>query len=130
MVLSPLNQAILAVKRRAEGQDVETLIATFEDAGPLFAQLSSTDHQVLYGRRGTGKTHALKYLAARRQDAGDLAVYVDLRTLGSTDGLYAPAEVPAQDRGLRIFIDLLLAIQAALLDQVIDAKRKKGWKHL
>lgn len=128
MPLSPLNEAILAVKRRAEGQDVDTLIATFEDAGPLFAQLSSTDHQVLYGRRGTGKTHALKYLAARRQDAGDLAVYVDLRTLGSTDGLYANTDVPVQDRALRIFIDLLLAVQASLLDQILDAKRKKQWK--
>ena len=41
------------------------LVETFVDAGTLFASLASPDHQILSGRRGTGKTHALSYLEAQ-----------------------------------------------------------------
>ena len=57
------------------------------DVGPLFTMLSSEDHQIVYGRRGTGKTHALSYLADEVRRRGDLAVYVDMRTIGSTGGV-------------------------------------------
>lgn len=42
----------------------------------------------LSGRRGTGKTHALSYLEAQIRERGDVAVYVDMRTIGSTGGIY------------------------------------------
>jgi hypothetical protein len=36
-------------------------------------------HQILYGRRGTGKTHALLHLSDLLVGAGDIPIYVDLR---------------------------------------------------
>lgn len=73
-MLSPLNTAFLKISRRAETYDRAQLVATFVDIGALFTLLSNRDHQVLYGRRGTGKTHALYYLADSVEAKGDLSV--------------------------------------------------------
>ena len=82
MDTTPVNYAFMRLVRRADGAEPAMLAQTFVDAGPLFTLLRSHDHQVLYGRRGTGKTHALVYLA---QEVGrtDISIYVDLRTVGS-----------------------------------------------
>ncbi|WP_420873717.1 ORC-CDC6 family AAA ATPase [Mycobacterium montefiorense] len=48
--------------RRSEGADDETLSKTFVSTPPLEAMLCSPQHQSVYGRRGTGKTHVLSYL--------------------------------------------------------------------
>src|SRR5260221_2213010 len=95
---SPINTALLKLSRRAESTARATLIETFVDVGPLFTLLSSNDHQVLFGRRGTGKTHALTYLAGRREGAGDAVVIVDLRNVGSNAGLYGDASRPMEER--------------------------------
>ncbi len=90
------NAAFLRLSRRAERVDRPKLIETFVEVGPLLPLLSSSDHQVIFGRRGTGKTHALLYLASRSADQGDVPVYVDMRTIGSTGGLYADQRVEKQ----------------------------------
>ncbi|WP_457852189.1 ORC-CDC6 family AAA ATPase [Mycobacterium montefiorense] len=48
--------------RRFEDADDETLSKTFVNIPPLEAMLRSRQHQSVYGRRGTGKTHVLRYL--------------------------------------------------------------------
>jgi len=53
--------AINALERRAERQDNDlTLFNTYVDCGVL-AELSDTESQVIYGRRGVGKTHLLHF---------------------------------------------------------------------
>ncbi len=115
-----LNKAFLRLSRRAEANDRSTLVATFVDMGPLFTLLGSIDHQVLYGRRGTGKTHALLYLAETLRAAGDLPIYLDMRTIGSTGGLYADSSVPVAERATRLLMDVLGGMHAALLEAVVD----------
>jgi hypothetical protein len=61
--------AFIQFDRRAEKLSQDILARTFVDAEPLFIQLSSRNHQVLYGRRGTGKTHALKFQRMSAQRA-------------------------------------------------------------
>ena len=56
-----LNQTLMRIPRRAESTDRYTLATTYVAAGSFAAMLNSADHQILYGRRGTGKTHALLY---------------------------------------------------------------------
>jgi Cdc6-like AAA superfamily ATPase len=73
-----INMAFLGVQRRAESVDRQTLVQTFVDIGALFAVLSSHDHQIIYGRRGTGKTHALLYVAEMAKQAKGIPVYVVL----------------------------------------------------
>jgi Cdc6-like AAA superfamily ATPase len=70
-----INNALMRLSKRAETQDKKRLVDTFVDNGPLFTLLSREDHQVIYGRRGTGKTHALSYLA-ESEDGKD--VFVDV----------------------------------------------------
>lgn len=87
--LSPLNVALTKIAARAEKRDAEVLRDTFVDSG-VGQQLDSVDHQVLYGRRGTGKTHAATYLATETRKRGDVALNIDLRTVGSPDGVLDP----------------------------------------
>ncbi|MGH3899175.1 MAG: hypothetical protein ACRDTA_13230 [Pseudonocardiaceae bacterium] len=71
----------MQISRRAESTDRSSLAVTFVAAESFSVMLHSTDHQILYGRRGTGKTHALLYLSDLIEHTGDVAVYLDLRTI-------------------------------------------------
>ena len=115
-----INAAFLGIQRRAEAVDRQTLVQTFVDIGPLFKVLSSRDHQIVYGRRGTGKTHALLYLSEQEKKAGAIPVYVDLRYIGSSGGLYADPSVPLQQRATRLLLDVLSSIHEALLTYAVD----------
>lgn len=119
--MSDFNKAFLRLSRRAESADRAKLVETFVDVGALFTLLSSRDHQAIYGRRGTGKTHALLYLADSVARDGDIPVYVDLRMIGSTGGLYADDSLPLPERGTRLLMDTLAAIHEGLLTYAIDA---------
>ena len=110
----PTNAAFLRLSKRAETSARETLIHTFVDVGPLFTLLTSRDHQILFGRRGTGKTHALSYLADSREREHDVVVLVDLRNIGSNGGLYGDATRPLQERATGLLIDVLTEIHEAL----------------
>jgi len=95
--LSPINRALSSVPKRAEARQAEQLRDTFVDSG-VAAALEAVDHQVLYGRRGTGKTHAFRYLQTLVQERGDISFYADLRTVGSPEGLFADDDIGATDR--------------------------------
>lgn len=115
-----LNQALMRIPRRAESVDRHTLATTYVGSGSFSAMLNSTDHQILYGRRGTGKTHALFYLSDLVERMGDVAVYVDLRTIGSSGGLYAASTVDSAVRGTHLLVDTLEAIHEELLTVAIE----------
>jgi hypothetical protein len=121
-----LNQAFLRLSRRAEQSDPVKLVETFVDVGPLFTLLSSTDHQILYGRRGTGKTHALSYLADEMGRRGDVAVFVDMRTIGSTGGIYGDPNIPITERGTRLLLDTLGVIHEGLVDYALAKQYESG----
>jgi hypothetical protein len=104
-----MNLASLKLQRRAEQGDPDVLVQTFVDVGSLFSLLSTQDHQILYGRRGTGKTHALHYLRARVEENGDVPAYIDLRSIGSAGGIYGDPSVPLTERGTRLLSDVLAA---------------------
>ncbi len=78
--------------------------------------LSSRDHQIVYGRRGTGKTHALAYLAEQESSRNLASVYVDLRNIGSSGGLYGDPSIPLPQRATRLTLDLVAAIHDELLN--------------
>lgn len=115
-----LNQALMRIPRRAESSDRFTLATTYVAAGSFSAMLHSTDHQILYGRRGTGKTHALLYLNDLLDSTGDVAVYIDLRTIGSAGGLYADSSLSRAVRGTHLLVDALEAIHEELLTVAVE----------
>ena len=69
-ILTSIHRAFISFDKRAERASNEILEATFVDFAPLFDLLSAKNNQVIYGRRGTGKTHALKYLAKQVEKQG------------------------------------------------------------
>jgi len=102
-----VNRLLMRVTRRAEKATPEYLARTFVPVEPLPSLLESLDNQVIYGRRGTGKTHLLKYLAEGKKREGDVALYIDLRTIGSSGGLYADAAQPLGLRATHLLVDLV-----------------------
>jgi len=117
---SKLNRVLLKFGKRAESNDWSKLVDTFVDIGPLFTLLSNPEHQILYGRRGTGKTHAMIYLNEIMEDEGDLPVYLDLRKIGSTGGLYSDPETSLPERATRLLSDTLTAIHDKIFEYVIE----------
>lgn len=118
--MKPTNLAFLRIAKRAERQEDEILQKTFVDFGSVFTTLSSIDHQMVFGRRGTGKTHLLSVLKQSKRNAGEIAVQIDMRNLGSAGGVYADATIPFSQRATRLLIDVLAAIHEALFEQSIE----------
>ncbi len=79
--------------RSERQQDLNKLMETFVDFGGILEQLDNDNSQIIYGRRGTGKTHVLKVLLGQKntQDQA-LATYIDVRTLGSLGQMDAGRE--------------------------------------
>jgi hypothetical protein len=113
----PTNLAFLRVVRRAERQDDDVLQKTFVDIGPVFSTLLALDHQIIFGRRGTGKTHLLTVLKQKRRAAREVVVQLDMRTIGSAGGIYADPSMSLPQRATRLLIDVLAAVHGAILDQ-------------
>lgn len=64
------------------------------------------DNHILYGRRGTGKTHILSYLCTLLEKQYDCPIYIDLRILGSTNSIYTNNQLPIEQRVTRLVIDI------------------------
>jgi hypothetical protein len=113
-----LNEILMTLSRRAETVDQELLRQTFVDVGQLGHLLASPNHQVILGRRGTGKTHALAMLSVRMSDRGDLTIPIDLRRVGST-GAYSSRSTPLEQRCTQLLVDVLAAIHDDLVDMAL-----------
>ena len=118
----PLTSAFLRLGKRAENSPPAELVSTFVDVGDLFTLLSSRDHQILYGRRGTGKTHALQYLGQTVLNRGEVAVYIDLRRIGST-GSWNDPRLPVTERATRLLADMLTALHEQILTSVFEVDK-------
>lgn len=116
-----LMRAVSRINQRSERQDdLNKLIETYVDVG-LLPQLDNRNHQVFYGRRGTGKTHVMKVLESTlAEDARRTVVYIDCRTLGSSSQ-FSDAELPMGRRCLALFKDILLMTSDALLEHIAEA---------
>lgn len=116
-----LQAAVSRIMQRSERQtDTAKLVSTYVDVG-LLPQLHNRNHQIFYGRRGTGKTHVMKVLERHfLEDPGLTVVYIDCRTLGSTTQ-FSDQSLPMGRRCLALFRDFLLVIHHALLEHIIEA---------
>jgi hypothetical protein len=76
-------KAITGIKRRAEQQqDPEKIVDVFVQTD-LPSRCDTEDTQLILGRRGTGKTHLLRYVEKVNEQAGQPFRYCDCRMLGS-----------------------------------------------
>lgn len=70
--------------------------------------------------RGTGKTHALRYLSSIRSDAKNITIYIDLRTIGSAEGIFDGENVGPVERTARLLVDLLNQLHDEILRAALD----------
>jgi hypothetical protein len=114
-----LTKAVATIPQRSERQsDLQKLVGAFVDVG-IMPQVRNVNNQVIYGRRGTGKTHVLKVLSSELASAKSNAVcYIDGRTLGSTSQ-FTDASIPMSVRCMALFRDILGEIHNTLLDHLI-----------
>lgn len=115
-----INTVLLRLAKRAETYDQKHIIESFVDVGPLFTLLSNPDSQILFGRRGTGKTHVLGYLANEIKRLGAIAIQVDMRTIGSTGGIYSDPRLTLSERASRLLVDTLCAIHDRVLTEAVE----------
>ena len=120
-LLVSIHKALIGFNKRAERVSDEILEATFVDSAPLFDLLSSNNNQVIYGRRGTGKTHALKYLAQVAEKQGEYPVYIDLRSVGSNGSIYNDGSRPLSERASTLIVDVLNALYNELYSVALEA---------
>lgn len=118
--MKPTNLAFLRIAKRAERQEDDVLTKTFVDFGSVLTVISAVDHQLIYGRRGTGKTHLLTVLRQHRKAKGEIVVQLDMRNLGSAGGIYSDGTIPLQQRATRLLIDVMAAIHERLYEQAIE----------
>lgn len=115
-------KAIYSIARRADTVDAESLQKSFVSVGGIGLRIGSPDHQVIFGRRGTGKTHTLKYLLGSAKVW--LPLYVDLRQIGSNRSIYTDAGVPYEGRATTLLVDFLNAVHERLIEVVLAHDEK------
>jgi hypothetical protein len=130
MIQDPeMAKAVSRMRQRAERQtDLQKLVRSYVDSG-IITQINNQNHQILFGRRGTGKTHVLQVLRAEISKDGGASTYIDCRTLGSTSQFSDPS-VALPARCLALFRDILLPVYNTLLEEIVAAEKPTAGKAL
>lgn len=112
--------ALVHLPRRAERRSGDAIRRTFVDLGPLSTSLSSEEHQIVYGRRGTGKTHALENLVQQVRSSKATAISIDLRTIGSAGSYYLAGPDSIASSATHVIVDLLEETHHQLVDRSLE----------
>ena len=115
-----INSIMMRLAKRAEKLQPDHLIRSFVDVGPTYTLLSSNDNQIMFGRRGTGKTHFLAVLCNNIQKNGIICVPIDMRLIGSTGGIFSDPNIALSERATRLLSDTLCNIHEAILEYIFE----------
>jgi len=124
---SKISQAVSKIPQRAERQrDISKIVSSYVDVGILSQLLDNNNNQVLFGRRGTGKTHILKmYENYYEGDNSKVVCYIDSRCLGSSPQ-FSDTKLPVAHRCSSLFMDVLKEISEKLLNHIVDNPNDKA----
>lgn len=130
---SDFARAVISINKRAERQtDSNKLVDIFVQTD-LPLRCETTEHQIILGRRGTGKTHLLKYFQFQKQSTGDVVYYADCTKLGSGLPSVSPQPLVVASK---YFASLLNDLGTALLDHTVRLElpdenvRERIWTRL
>lgn len=120
------KEVILRMPLRADKWEEEMLVKTFVSVGPLIPMLRGVNNHILFGRRGTGKTHVLKYLKSLIENEDhDCCVFIDIRQIGSTGSIYSDERIPIEQRATRLFTDILQEIRNQIVNYITKDDENK-----
>ncbi|WP_298642295.1 hypothetical protein [uncultured Tistrella sp.] len=122
----PANASSLLqqISKRAEDLTPDEQSKSFVVIDQIDGALKNRGSQIIFGRRGTGKTHILSYVAGVARGNGDVSCLIDLRTLGSNNSIYSDHTIEPSVRATRLIRDLLDAIYNKLLENYNDSQIK------
>ncbi|HIH9514368.1 hypothetical protein LMR84_16470 [Klebsiella variicola] len=115
-----INSIMMRLAKRAEKLQPDHLLKSFVDVGPTYTLLSSHDNQIMFGRRGTGKTHFLAVLCNNIQQEGIICAAIDMRLIGSTGGIFSDPNISFGERATRLLSDTLCSIHEVILDYIFE----------
>lgn len=122
------KEAILRMPLRADKWEEEMLVKTFVNVGSLIPMLRGVNNHILFGRRGTGKTHVLKYLKSLIENEDqNCCVFIDIRQIGSTGSIYSDEKISLEQRATRLFTDILQEIRNQIVNYITkdDGSKEK-----
>jgi len=111
-----LNALLMRAHKRAESDRDSLLQDTFVPVYPMNVLLENAESQILYGRRGTGKTHSLKHLGSIKESAGHIAIFADLRTAGSSTDIYNDPNLSLAPRATALLVDVIEIIHNGIYE--------------
>jgi len=116
-----LSTAVSRMVLRSEKEDnTSKIVYSFVDSG-ILEQINNTNNQIIYGRRGTGKTHILKYYnSILCKNQNNIIAYIDARNLGSTSS-FTDSTQTLQFRCLHLFQDILELVSNELLEHIVNS---------
>lgn len=114
-----INRLLNGVALQADRMSAEEIEEAYVPLEGVDIAIMSPRSQVLYGRRGSGKTHTLRYAHRKTSQSGRISVFVDLRTLGSAATLYADNRLSIPQRATALLSDLVKHVHQAILEAVI-----------
>jgi len=122
-------KAVTGIKQRAERQNSLDIVSrTFVDSG-ILTEIDNGNHQVIFGRRGTGKTHLLRMLQTVVDSSKHCSCFVDCRVMGST-AQFTDDTLSIKHRSFSIFQDILSEIHDLLLNKIVELDTENSEKLL
>lgn len=113
-----VNDLLQKLTRRAERLDPAQQAQTFVSLGGMEHSLLNAENRVIFGRRGTGKTHIMSFVAEAARKRRDLAIQIDLRSVASNSYIYVDPTVSVAERATRLLRDFVAAIHDKLLEEI------------
>lgn len=110
------------ISKRAEDLTPEEQARSFVSIRRIDGALRNRDSRIIFGRRGTGKTHILSYVASAAEKSGDIPIVIDLRTLGSNNSIYSDQSLEAHARATRLIRDLITGVHDGLVEKLTHPK--------
>jgi Cdc6-like AAA superfamily ATPase len=95
------------ISRRAERLDAHQQAETFVSLGGIEHVLLNHDNRVVFGRRGTGKTHVMSFVADAAKK-GEMALLLDLRTIGSNSYIHTDESLSLSERATHLLREFFI----------------------
>jgi hypothetical protein len=113
------RNAVLNMERRAERQIYDDKLVKCFVPNRILDDLNTGSNQLLFGRRGVGKTHTLKAFLSQRVEQGSLCHYLDCTSFGSGIG----ADGSAKNVAIRFFAKFISTLSDGLLEDIVLTER-------
>lgn len=115
-----IKTAIQNIARRAERIDSQGAVESFYDCN-IISHLDNFNHQIIQGRRGTGKTHTLFVLKHKLESEKCHCIYFDCKTAGSAATI-SDKQFPEKHRAIQLIRDFLFDFHRDLTNYFGDSE--------